>query len=409
MVSGASENWTADVVVVGAGIVGLASARALLRAEPSLRVLVLERHDRVAAGQSGHNSGVIHSGIYYRPGSLKARLCREGRARLLEACRGWGVEHRVCGKLIVATDEAECERLGALEERGRENGLEGLERLGPGAMREIEPAVGGLEALRVPEAGVVDYAEVCAALAADLREVGARIVLGATVESVVPRDGGLEVRSSAGTARTSGLLNCAGLWCDEVARRSGARVDLRIVPFRGEYWKLRPERASLVRALVYPVPDPALPFLGVHLTRDVHGVVDAGPNAVLAFAREGYRRRDVDLAHLLRTAAFPGAWRLARRQWRHGVGEMRRSLDPRRLLADLRRLVPSLEREDLEPAGSGVRAQAVDSRGQLLDDFHFVHGERALHVLNAPSPAATASLAIGDHVARRFLEDAGAV
>ena len=395
-----------DLVVVGAGIVGLAAARAVLRREPGLRMVVLERHDRVAAGQTGHNSGVIHSGIYYRPGSLKARLCREGRARLIEECTARGVEFRLCGKLIVATDEAELGRLDGLLERGRENGLQGVERIGPEAMREIEPHVAGLAALRVPESGVVDYGEVCSMLADDLRAQGVEIRLGWRVDQGYPEGKGLRIVTPRGTVRTRALLNCAGLFCDEVARRSGAAVDVRIVPFRGEYWLLRPERADLVKALIYPVPDPDFPFLGVHLTRDVHGVVDAGPNAVLALAREGYTWGDVDAAHLARTLGFPGALRLFRRHWRQGLDEMRRSFDLDRLVRDLQRLVPDLRREDLVPTHAGVRAQAVGRDGALLDDFHFVDGPRAVHVLNAPSPAATAALAIGEAVADRVQESA---
>lgn len=393
-----------DLVVVGAGIVGLAAARAVLRREPSLRIVVLERHDGVAAGQTGHNSGVIHSGIYYKPGSLKARLCRDGRARLIEECTARGVEFRLSGKIIVATTEAEDERLDGLLERGRENGLEGVERIGPDRMREIEPQVAGRAALRVPEAGVVDYGEVCAMFAEDLREHGVEIRFGWRVDSAHPQGGGLKVVTPRGTVHTRALLNCAGLYCDEVARRSGARVDVRIVPFRGEYWLLRPERADLVKALIYPVPDPDFPFLGVHLTRDVHGVVDAGPNAVLALAREGYTWGDVDVAHLAKTFAFPGALRLFRKHWRQGLDEMKRSFDLERLVRDLQRLVPAVQPDDLVPTHAGVRAQAVGRDGKLLDDFHFVDGPHAVHVLNAPSPAATASLAIGEAVADRVQE-----
>jgi L-2-hydroxyglutarate oxidase len=393
-----------DLVVVGAGIVGLAAARAVMRREPGLRVAVLERHDRVAAGQTGHNSGVIHSGIYYRPGSLKARLCRAGRARLIEECEARGVEYRLSGKLIVATTPAECERLGLLEERARENGLQGVRRIGPDEMREHEPAVAGLEALHVPESGVVDYGEVASMLAEDLRDGGASIRFGWRVDAVEPSGRGLRLFTPRGSIRTRALLNCAGLYCDEVARRAGAHVDVRIVPFRGEYWLLKPERADLVRTLIYPVPDPAFPFLGVHLTRDVHGVVDAGPNAVLALAREGYRWGDVDVAHLARTLSFPGSLRLFRTHWRSGIDEMRRSFDLARLVRDLQKLVPAVRREDLVPAHAGVRAQAVGRDGSLLDDFHFVDGPHAVHVLNAPSPAATASLAIGEAVADRVQE-----
>lgn len=393
-----------DLVVVGAGIVGLAAARAVLRREPGLRVVVLERHGQVASGQTGHNSGVIHSGIYYKPGSLKARLCRAGRARLIEECAARGVDFHLSGKIIVATSEPELERLDGLLDRARENGLEGVERIGPDAMRAIEPEVAGLGALKVPEAGVVDYGEVCAMLAEDLREAGVEIRFGWRVDAAHPQGGGLKVVTPHGSVRTRALLNCAGLYCDEVARRSGADVDVRIVPFRGEYWLLKPERAGLVKALIYPVPDPAFPFLGVHLTRDVHGVVDAGPNAVLALAREGYTWGDLDVAHLAKTFAFPGALRLFRKHWRQGLDEMRRSFDLDRLVGDLQRLVPAVRKEDLVPTHAGVRAQAVGRDGALLDDFHFVDGPHAVHVLNAPSPAATASLAIGEAVADRVQE-----
>ena len=394
------------LVVVGAGIVGLASAREILRRRPGLKVAVLERHERVAAGQSGHNSGVIHSGIYYKPGSFKARLCRRGRALLLEECAARGIAHRLSGKIIVGTTEAECERLGGLLERAQQNGLEGVRRIGPDAMRAIEPHVAGLEALHVPESGVVDYGEVCRMLAADLREAGATIRFGWRVDAVHPDGRSLRVITPKGSLRARALLNCAGLYCDEVARRAGASVDVRIVPFRGEYWLLKPERADLVKALIYPVPDPAFPFLGVHFTRDVHGVVDAGPNAVLALAREGYTWGDVDAGHLARTLGFPGALRLFRKQWRMGLDEMRRSFDLDRLVRDLQKLVPAVRREDLVPTHAGVRAQAVGRDGALLDDFHFVDGPRAVHVLNAPSPAATASLAIGETVADRVDESA---
>ncbi len=390
-----------DLLVVGAGIVGLATARELLQRHRGLRIAVAERHPRVGAGQSGHNSGVVHAGVYYRPGSLKARLCRRGRRLLLEYCAQRGIEHRICGKLVVAVDPDEVESLDRLEQRCRQNGLQGVERLNPDGMRRVEPAVAGVEALLVPESGVVDFGEVCTALARDVEALGGKILLSTTVGRAWPHGRGLQVELGRTRVHVRGLLNCGGLWCDEVARRCGVESGVRVVPFRGEYHEIRRERRDLVRALIYPVPDPALPFLGVHLTRGVRGQVEAGPNAVLAFAREGYRRRDVDLAHLMGTLSDPAFWKLARRHWRHGLREMRRSFDTRLLLRDLQRLVPSLERQDLRPGGAGVRAQVIDAQGQLVDDFLFASGPYSLHVLNAPSPAATASLAIAEEIADR--------
>lgn len=392
-----------DVVVVGAGIVGLATTRALLTRDPALKICVLERHGVVAAGQSGHNSGVIHSGIYYKPGSHKARLCREGRARLLDYCVEQGIEHRVCGKILVATDEAEVGRLRMLMDRGRENGLEGLEWLEANRIREIEPEATGLAALCVPEAGVVDFGEVCTSLYEELAGRGVVFRFGEALESAVPEDGAVRVESTGRVLGAAKLLGCAGLYADEVARRSGFDQPARIMPFRGEYWILSEAAAPKVRALIYPVPDPELPFLGVHLTRDVHGTVDAGPNAVLAFAREGYTRRDLDVGHLAGLAAWPGAWRLAWRQRRYVGGEMLRSMSRHQTAQKLRRMLPSLRDDDLVTGGSGVRAQLVDPDGRLVDDFRFAGSGPMLHVLNAPSPAATASLAIGEHIADRLL------
>jgi L-2-hydroxyglutarate oxidase len=392
-------------VVVGAGIVGLATARALLEREPGLRLCVIERHGVPAAGQSGHNSGVIHSGIYYKPGSHKARLCREGRARLLEYCATMGIEHRVCGKILVATDEAAVGRLESLVQRGRENGLAGLEWLEADRIRDVEPHAAGLAALHVPEAGVVDFGEVCARLHEELAGRGVDFQFGTTLEAAAPASGGVEIETARERLSAGRLVACAGLYADEVARRSGLDPRARIVPFRGEYWIVSEEAAGRVEALIYPVPDPELPFLGVHLTRDVHGTVDAGPNAVPAFAREGYTRRDVDLRHLAGLALWPGAWRLAWRQRRYVGGEMVRSLSRHRTAERLRLMLPSLRDEHLLAGRSGVRAQLVDPDGRLVDDFRFAGDGPMLHVLNAPSPAATAALAIGAHVADRALDD----
>jgi L-2-hydroxyglutarate oxidase len=346
---------------------------------------------------------VIHSGIYYRPGSHKARLCREGRSKLLEFCRESGIDCRISGKLLLATDAAELSRLRMLETRGRENGLQGLRWLGPEEIRELEPEAVGAGALHVPEAGVVDYGAVCVALHRELEGRGVEFRFGAALQTARDAGGEVTIQSESGTEVAGALVACAGLYADEIARRCGLRQPARIVPFRGEYWVLSPAAAAKVRSLIYPVPDPELPFLGVHLTRDVHDTVEAGPNAVLAFAREGYSRWDVDLGHLLKLASWPGGWRLAWRQRKYVGGEMLRSMSRHQTARRLRRMIPGLRDEDLLTGGSGVRAQLVDPDGGLVDDFRFAGEGKMLHVLNAPSPAATAALAIGEHVAERLL------
>lgn len=386
-----------DVAVVGGGLVGLATARAL--AEAGRRVLVLEAEERLAAHQSGHNSGVIHSGLYYKPGSLKARLCVAGAAEVYRLCGEEGIAHERCGKLVVATDPAELPRLDELERRGRANGLAGLARLGPEGIREIEPHAAGIAALHVPGAGIADYPALARAAARRIEERGGRIATGARLLGVHRRDGGLALETAQGDFGCRLLVNCAGLQSDRVARLCGTAPDVRIVPFRGEYLELVPERRHLVKALIYPVPDPRFPFLGVHLTRTVAGQVEAGPNAVLALKREGYRWRDVSPRDLWETASWPGSWRLLGRIWRPAAEEVWRSAVRPAFVAGLRRLVPELAGRDLMPGGSGVRAQAVDRQGRLVDDFHILPGEKAIHVLNAPSPAATASPAIGRYVA----------
>jgi (S)-2-hydroxyglutarate dehydrogenase len=395
-------------IVIGGGIVGLATAVALSESRAGGRsVTVLEAEQRVAAHQSGHNSGVIHSGLYYRPGTLKARLCREGGEALYRFCEAEGIPHRRSGKLVVAARESELPMLATLEERGRANGLQGLRRLVGAELRAREPAVAGLAGLWVPEAGVVDFAAVTTALARSLERRGGKVVTGARVFQVKRDAAEVVVESAAGPHRARLVINCAGLQADRVARLCGAQPDVLIVPFRGEYYHLVPERRDLVRTAIYPVPDPALPFLGVHLTRSVGGEVHAGPNAVLAWARHGYRRRDVSLRDLAGTLVYPGFWRMAARHWRAGVAEMARSFSKAAFLRALQRLVPALQAEDLVPGASGVRAQAVDRAGRLVDDFHILETPGAVHVLNAPSPAATASLAIGRAVAARALRQLG--
>jgi L-2-hydroxyglutarate oxidase len=395
-----------DLAVIGGGIVGLATAFAL-RERLHDRLLVLEAEERIAMHQSGHNSGVIHSGLYYRPGSLKARTCTAGRDALYRFCADYGIAHERCGKLVIAVDESDMARLDELERRGRANGVTGLRRLGSEALREVEPYARGRAALHVPATGIVHYPEVARAYAREIERCGGSLETGARVTRV-RRDGTeLVIDTSRGAWRARALVNCAGLQADRVARLCGLQPDVRIVPFRGEYYELRPERTALVRNLIYPTPDPRFPFLGVHFTRMIHGGVEAGPNAVLALKREGYRRTDVSVRDLAGMATFPGAWRMAVRYWRMGMGEYRRSLSTRAFVAALQRLVPEVTPADVRRAGSGVRAQAVDPAGRLVDDFLVVESDRMIHLLNAPSPAATASLEIGRTIAERARERFG--
>ena len=392
----------AHVVVVGAGIVGLATAREL--AASGHRVTVLEKEDRVAAHQTGRNSGVIHSGLYYAPGSLKARLGTAGAASMRRFAEEHGLPHRITGKLVVATDPTQLPALAELERRGQANGVP-CGRVTPEEAREWEPHVRAVAALRVETTGVVDYRAVSTTLATLLTEAGGEVRLGHEVTGIT-RDPGPAGRLRVATNRddlvADRLVNAAGLHSDRVARLAGLVPDVAIVGFRGEYHELRPEHAHLVRGLVYPVPDPALPFLGVHLTRGVDDTVHAGPNAVLALAREGYTWRDLDPGDLAEAARWPGLWRLGRRYWRTGAAEVARSLSGRRFLASLRELVPDLPDDALVPAPAGVRAQALRRDGRLVDDFHVLRLPGQVHVLNAPSPAATAALEIGRHVAAQL-------
>ena len=391
-----------DTAVIGGGIVGMAAAMALLETGAG-SLVVLEAEEELAAHQSGHNSGVIHSGLYYKPGSLKARLCREGSEALYQFCIEERVPYRRCGKLVIATAAAEVPILTELEQRGRANGLAGLRRLESRALRDLEPAVTGLAGLWVEETGVVDFARVTDALARRVRAKGGDVWTGARVRGVRREAGQLRIETARGDVRARRLLNCAGLQADRVARMCGLDPDVRIIPFRGEYYELVPDRRSLVRNLVYPVPDPSLPFLGVHFTRTIDDRVEAGPNAVLAWKREGYSRWSVSPGDLAETLSFPGFWRMAGRHWQSGWSEWRRSVSKRRSVRALRRLLPGLRPQDLVRGRTGVRAQAVDRAGRLLDDFYIVQSDGAIHVLNAPSPAATASLSIGRTLADRLL------
>jgi L-2-hydroxyglutarate oxidase LhgO len=395
---------TYDVAIVGGGILGLATARAILDSAPAARLTILEKESRLATHQTGHNSGVIHSGIYYKPGSYKAKLCVEGAKLMRAFCESHGIKVEPCGKVIVATTPEELPRLQTLYERGTANGVPGLSMIEPARLRELEPHARAVRAIHSPATAIVDYSEVADAFSKDLTARGVAIQTGAEVTAFNRVAGELELRTPRQTVRARRLVNCAGLYSDVVAERAGAAPGVRIIPFRGEYYMLRPERRSLVRGLIYPVPDPEFPFLGVHFTRTVHGDVEAGPNAVLAFAREGYTFGRVRPAELASTLGYSGFWAMARRYWRTGAYEVYRSLSKAAFVRALQRLVPDLREADIARGGAGVRAQAVSPDGSLVDDFRIVAAADAIHVLNAPSPAATASLAIGRHIASLAVE-----
>jgi (S)-2-hydroxyglutarate dehydrogenase len=389
---------TFDVAVVGGGIVGAATAMAILGRRRVSLVLV-EKEDHLAAHQTGNNSGVIHSGLYYKPGSLKARNCTTGRAALYRFCTERGIPTESCGKVVVATREDQLGVLDELQRRGEANGLTGLRRLRSEEIKEIEPHAAGIVGLLVPQTGIVDYARVTEAYAEEVRRGGGEVLLGACVQRIVREGGGMVLETGKGEVRCRHLVNCAGLQSDRVARMAGVEPGVRIVPFRGEYYELRPERRKLVRNLIYPVPDPEFPFLGVHFTRMIAGGVEAGPNAVLAFKREGYTRWSFSARDLLDALSYGGFWRMAWRYWRMGIGESWRSWNKRAFVRALQELMPEITAADLVAGGAGVRAQALDPDGKLVDDFRIVESERQIHVLNAPSPAATASIAIGGGIA----------
>ena len=389
---------TYDIAVVGGGIVGLSFAMQASEQFPRLRILVLEKEAAIARHQTGHNSGVIHSGVYYKAGSLKARLCVAGAREMVDFCSRHGIPHEVCGKLIVATNSDEAAQLDDLLARGKANGLEGLRLLERDAMLEIEPHVGGIRGLHVPSTGITDFAAVAAKYAEIAVANGVEIKTNAGVVGFVRSDSTIVIQTRTGDFSARSVVNCAGLYSDRVARMAGDDPGLMLAPFRGEYYDLAPSRQSLVRALIYPVPDPRYPFLGVHFTRRIQGNVDAGPNAVLAFRREGYRWRDFNLSETMEVFKDSGFRAMARQHWRNGLSEFQRSLRKRAFVRSCQRLVPEVRMEDMTPGGSGVRAQAVASDGTLVDDFRFVARERFLHVLNVPSPAATASLPIGREI-----------
>jgi L-2-hydroxyglutarate oxidase len=385
-----------DLTIIGGGIVGLATALEIVQQYPKVQLCVLEKEDRLAAHQTGHNSGVIHSGIYYKPGSLKAQTCVSGAQALIAFCEQYGIPYERCGKVVVATAEDELPRLEELFRRGTANGVVGLEMIGPERLRELEPHATGIKALYVPTTGIIDFPRVAQTYSHLVQERGGEICTRHRVLNIAHTNGGgLLLETSQGIVQSKFLINCGGLFSDRLARMAGANPDLQIVPFRGEYYTIAPQRRGLVKNLIYPVPDPALPFLGVHFTRTIEGKVEAGPNAVLALAREGYRKTDIVPRDFRETVTFPGFWRMARKYWGTGLGEMYRSFNKRAFLRALQRLLPALTLDDLQPGGSGVRAQAIATNGALVDDFVISVSGNTLHVLNAPSPGATASLAVG--------------
>jgi L-2-hydroxyglutarate oxidase len=393
-----------DLTIIGGGIVGLASALKIIAAHPSLRLLLLEKEAELARHQTGNNSGVIHSGLYYRPGSLKARSCVAGRKALIAFCDENSVPYEICGKVVVATNQEELPRLEELHRRGMANGLQGVEMIGAERLKELEPHASGIRGIYVPETGIIDYKKVAQAYAGKIRDGGGDIRVSQRVVGILDRPDEIVLQTSGGDYRTKHWINCCGLQSDLIAKMARAaehdrEAEHRIIPFRGEYYKIAPERQFLVRNLIYPVPDPTFPFLGVHFTRMAKGGVEAGPNAVLALAREGYRHTHVNIGDVWKTITFKGFWAMAGKYWQTGFGELHRSLSKAAFVRALQKLLPEIRESDLVPGGAGVRAQAVSASGALVDDFVIQQSHRAIHVLNAPSPGATASLAIGASIA----------
>ena len=392
-----------DGIVVGGGAVGLATAFRLLEARPQLKILLLEKEPKLAVHQTGNNSGVLHSGLYYKPGSEKAKLSVSGLREMVVFCREHGIAHEQCGKIVVATDESELPRLENLWERGNANGLLGLRKLNPQQIKEIEPHAAGIAAIHVPQEGIVDYPGVSEKLGELIRKAGGEIRLGTRVLKMVSDGGGQIVETSAGSFRAKFVVTCGGLHSDRLVKAAGQKPSAKIIPFRGEYFKIKQERQFLVRNLIYPVPDPKFPFLGVHFTRLIHGGIEAGPNAVLAFAREGYKWSNVNLRDLAESLCYPGLWKFLAKYPSMCGYEIRRSLSRAEFTRSLQKLVPEIRESDLETGGAGVRAQAMLRDGKMVEDFHFQEAPGVLHVVNAPSPAATASLAIGRKISGRVL------
>jgi len=394
---------TYDAAIIGGGLVGLATAHRLLEKSPGLKVLLLEKEATLGFHQSGRNSGVLHSGLYYKPGSEKAKLSVSGLQQMVAFCREHGIAHEQCGKIVVATEEKELPRLETLWQRGNANGLIGLRKLNQQEIKEIEPYAAGLAAIHVPQEGIVDYPGVCETLGGLIRKNGGEIRLNARVQKLHSENGEKIVETSAGDIRTKFAVACGGLYSDRLVKASGQKPSAKIVPFRGEYFKIKKERQFLVRHLIYPVPDPQFPFLGVHFTRLIHGGIEAGPNAVMAFAREGYRWTNINVHDLLESLSYRGLWKFLARYPSLWTYEIYRSLSKNEFTRSLQKLVPEIRREDLETGGSAVRAQAMMADGSLVEDFHFEEAAGTLHVINAPSPAATASLAIGAKISEKVL------
>ena len=388
-----------DIAIIGGGIIGLATAMRLTQEHPDRKVAVIEKEPEVARHQTGHNSGVIHAGIYYAPGSQKANFCSTGGRLLREFCDARGIEYEMCGKLIVAVNESEVPVLEELYRRGTANGAEGLAVIGPEELREHEPHVAGVKAIWSPNTGIIDFTKVSEAYSTEMREGGGDLITGAEVRSISRTNGTVHLETTAGDFSAGGVINCAGLHADSIARMMGVDIGVRIIPFRGEYFSIRPERSSLVRGLIYPVPNPALPFLGVHFTKRINGTVEAGPNAVLALKREGYTKTSFALSEAFGTLSYSGFWRMSMKHWKSGLNEQYRSMVKSVFVKSLQTLVPEITKDDLHSPGAGVRAQAVDRSGALLQDFSIAETEGAIHVLNAPSPGATSSLSISKYIA----------
>lgn len=397
--NGSAEGHNTDIAIIGAGIVGLATARTLLKRYPTLRLTVLDKEPAIAQHQTGRNSGVLHSGIYYTPGSLKARMCVQGKASLIQYCEERGIPYNLCGKVIVATEEAEIPRLEELYRRGIANGVPGVEMIGTERLREIEPHANGIKAIYSPQTGIVDYEKVTEAYAEEVREAGGTILTSCGVTAIDRQANAVRVQTTTGAFTTRFLIGCAGVYADRVAAMSGAPRDPRIIPFRGDYYILKPERQRLIRALIYPVPDPEFPFLGVHSTLRMDGSMWLGPNAVLAFGREGYKRWNINPQDLWEAVSYRGFQSLALKYWRMGMDEMIRDFSKDLFVKAAQRFVPEIRPEDVVEGPAGIRAQALASDGNLVDDFVFNQDGRIIHVRNAPSPAATSSLAIGDSIA----------
>jgi len=387
-----------DVIVIGGGIVGLATALKILEKRPTTKLLLIEKEDELSAHQTGNNSGVIHSGIYYKPGSMKALNCRKGYRQLLDFCDKENVKYDLCGKVIVATDEHQLAALETIYERGNQNGLKGIKNISKEELHEIEPHVKGIKGIQVPETGIIDYKVVSLKYGEVIKKCGGEIYTGEKVVKIVSQEKSVVIETTKNSYESKLVVNCAGLYSDKIARMTGQDINVKIIPFRGEYFKIKKEKHHLVNNLIYPVPDPAFPFLGVHFTRMIDGGIEAGPNAVLAFAREGYKKMQISLPELTETLMWPGFQKVAAKYWKTGFGEMYRSFSKSAFTKALQKLIPEIQTGDLESGGAGIRAQACDRTGGLSDDFLIYENDIAVNICNAPSPAATSSLAIGDTV-----------